>query len=265
MCDLWKYTTIADTPKGAIPAQISAARHALGDEGLTISGMKLYNAGSFFDRRAVPESDDEASAEALSGLSRVIVESHPSLVGPRVDRFRAALERRGIALEVAMGLETAHPVALDALNKRFTLQDFTVAAKYLQDRQIGLRVFLLISPPFVPRKEQHTWLLRSLDAAFDCGASAVSLVPTRSGNGTLEALPPQDFAAPDLDDIERSLAVAIASAHGRGRVFVDLWDIDRFAGCTSCRTDRAARMHSINLAQEILPSRGCTTCGRADS
>ena len=47
--------------------------------------VKLYNASNFFDPRAVPESDYDAIAEQLSGLDRVIVESHPSLVGPRVD------------------------------------------------------------------------------------------------------------------------------------------------------------------------------------
>ena len=55
--------------------------------------MKLYNAGSFFDPRAVPDADYEGVAAALAGLSRVIVESHPALVGPRVDRLLGALAR----------------------------------------------------------------------------------------------------------------------------------------------------------------------------
>jgi hypothetical protein len=265
MCDLWRYTTTTDTPGGAIPAQVSAARNALGADGRAVTGMKLYNAGSFFDRRAVPEEDYEAVAQALRGLSRVVVESHPALVGPRVDRFRAALERHDIALEVAMGLETAHPAALDALNKRFTFDDFAAAADYLQARHIALRVFLLISPPFVPHEEQDAWLVRSLDAAFDCRPSVVSLVPTRSGNGTLDALPAGDFVPPDLDDIERSLAQGITSAHGRGCVFADLWDIERFARCASCRDSRVARLHSMNLTQQVLPRGRRACCGRVDS
>ena len=51
-----------------------------------------------------------------------------------------------------------------------------------------MRAFLLISPPFVPAGQQDDWLLRSIDVAFSCGASVVSLIPTRSGNGALEAL-----------------------------------------------------------------------------
>ena len=127
MCDLWRYTTVADTPSGAIAAQVAAAVAALHEEQPRVSVLKLYNAGSFFDPRAVPVEDYDAIAATLAGFSRVVVESHPALIGPRVDRLLDALSRHGVtpgrpaALEVAMGLETAHPAALDRLNKRFTL------------------------------------------------------------------------------------------------------------------------------------------------
>ena len=266
MCDLWRYTTEADTPPGAIPAQVSAARTALKGEPVPVTAMKLYNAGSFFDPRAVPDDDYDAVAKALCGLSRVIVESHPALVGHRVDRLLAALDRhRGpegpAQLEVAMGLETAHPEALDRLNKRFTLERFADAAASLGDRGVSLRVFLLISPPFVPLDEQDTWLLRSVDAALSCGASAVSLVPTRPGNGTLEHLDARDFVAPTLDDVERSLALALTHAAGRGRVFADVWDLERLRRCRRCFADRSGRLRAMNLAQQVLAPRQCAGCG----
>jgi archaeosine synthase beta-subunit len=248
MCDLWMFTTTGDTPRGAIPAQISAARTELPD----IPALKLYNAGSFFDPRAVPEADYDAVADALTGLSRVIVESHPALVGTRVDRFLEALEVCGRAtLEVAMGLETAHPSALERLNKHITVKQFREAAKALLDRGVSVRVFLLISPPFIPTAEQDHWLARSIDAAFDCGASVISLVPTRSGNGTLEALGASAFIRPTLDDIERSLTLALNQANGRGRVFVDLWDLDRFASYGDCLAERSARLHELNITQQV--------------
>jgi len=256
MCDLWTFTTEADTPAGAIPAQVGAARSTLRDATVPVTGMKLYNAGSFFDPRAVPDTDYDAVAHELAGLSRVIVESHPALVGPRVDRFLQALDRHREAvspsaqLEVAMGMETAHPDALDRLNKRFTLEDFAKAAKALGDRGVALRVFLLISPPFVPAHEQDAWLLRSLDAAFSCGASVVSLVPTRPGNGAIDALAASgSFRAPDLDDIERSLVLALGHTRGRGRVFADLWDLERFAKGIDDTAARRARLESMNLGQ----------------
>ena len=266
MCDLWKYTTASDTPARSIPAQISAARAHLRERGEQIDGIKLYNAGSFFDPRAVPEADYDDIAAALTGLSRVVVESHPALVGPRVDRLLSALDRhdRGqpAALEVAMGLETAHPGALEALNKRFTLDDFAAAAQALKRRTVALRVFLLISPPFIAPGEQDAWLLQSLETAFACEASVVSLVPARSGNGTMEWLAEAGlFRSPGLDDIERSFALCLAHAAGRGRVFVDLWDLDRFAHCNCCLAERYARLQAMNLQQAVLPLRACPSQG----
>jgi archaeosine synthase beta-subunit len=274
MCDLWRHTTTADTPRGAIPAQVAAARAAVRVEPVAVSGMKLYNAGSFFDPRAVPEADYDAVAAALTGLSRVIVESHPALVsrrgsapnpgGARVDRFLDSLDRHDAMsppprLEVAMGLETAHPDALDRLNKGFTLDDFGHAAYALAERGVALRVFLLIAPPFVPFADHDAWLLRSIDAAFSCGAAVVSLVPTRPGNGAMEALTEAGaFRAPTLDDIERSLALAIAHAATRGRVFVDLWDLERFSNCPHCVGARRDRLHAMNLEQRVLPPTTCS-------
>ncbi len=269
MCDLWKYTTLADTPRGAIAAQIVAARAELQAAATPIAAIKLYNAGSFFDPRAVPDSDYDGIAAALAGLSHVIVESHPALVGPRVDRWLAALTRhpqpdgRRPQLEVAMGLETAHEPALDRLNKRFTLADFAHAAASLGDRRILLRVFLLIAPPFIPPAEQDAWLLRSVDAALACGASVISLVPTRTGNGTLEALrDTAEFEQPTLDDVERSAELALTHARGRCRVFVDVWDLERLARCHACFADRRRRLVRLNLEQRVPPPAACAACDR---
>ena len=266
MCDLWQYTTGADTPAGAIPAQVAAARRALNEHPVT--EMKLYNAGSFFDPRAVPRSDYDGVARALAGLTRVVVESHPALVGPQVDRLMESLSRGAAPgtqpprLEVAMGLETAHPGALERLHKRMTVADFAAAAEALRARRVSVRAFLLIAPPFVPPDESDEWLLRSIDAAFSCGVSVVSLVPTRPGNGALEALAASGlFHAPTLEDIERVAAAALAHGSGRGRVFVDLWDLERFARCPECLASRRARLHAMNLEQRALPGVACLRCG----
>ena len=76
-CDLWRYTTVADTPSGAIAAQVAAAVAALHEEQPRVSVIKLYNAGSFFDPRAVPVEDYDTIAATLAGFSRVVVECTP--------------------------------------------------------------------------------------------------------------------------------------------------------------------------------------------
>ena len=141
MCDLWKNTLLDKVPVGGIPAQIEYALTSLGcgeQGGETIEQnrlldncrpqqIKLYNSGSFFDRAAIPPQDYQAIAEQLGFAERVIVESHPRLIGKRALDFRDLLEG---SLEVAMGLETAHPETLERLNKKFDLNQFAAAADF---------------------------------------------------------------------------------------------------------------------------------------
>jgi radical SAM enzyme (TIGR01210 family) len=270
MCDLWQFTIAGDSPVGAIAAQVMDARRQLEERHPDVTQIKLYNAGSFFDPRAVPESDYDAIAAATAGFDRVIVESHPSLVGDRTARWLEATHRSANAsgtpptLEVAMGLETVHPEALDKLNKRMTLDDFASAAARLAAFGASLRVFLLAPPPFVPPPEHEAWLLRSVNFAWNCGATVVSIVPTRGGNGALDALAGGAFEPPTLAHLERSLDAALS--HPRpfaARVFADLWDLDRFSTCSHCLEARRARLSAMNLRQVVIPPVTCLHCAPA--
>ena len=88
-CDLWKHTTTETVPLGAIPGQIDYALSELSAP--AIRQIKLYNAGSFFDPRAIPPEDFPAIAERVRGFERVIVECHPALVNDSVTRFQNEL------------------------------------------------------------------------------------------------------------------------------------------------------------------------------
>lgn len=222
MCDLWRYTLPVKAPAGSIPRQMDVAFQEAGTGGL--EWVKLYNAGSFFDVGAIPAEDLPGIAERCRGFSRVIVECHPSLAGAGVVRFRDLLGPR-TRLEVAMGLETAHPGALDRLNKRFDPDGFQRAARFIRGIGCDLRVFLLARPPFVPVAEVQAWLERSIDFAFGCGADPVVLIPTRSGNGAMERLVALGLhSAPSWALIERGMLFGLGRK--RGRVFVDLWDVE---------------------------------------
>lgn len=269
MCDLWQHTTTTDTPPGAIAAQTAAARQWLAGAHPDVTRIKLYNAGSFFDPRAVPEQDYEAIAAAVAAYDRVIVESHPALIGARTKTFLSTLLRHrrattidGPMLEVAMGLETVHPIALDRINKRMSVDDFIRAASTLAGMGVALRVFLLVAPPFIAPAEQDEWLMRSIDTALACGAAAVSLIPTRHGNGAMDQLASDgEFDPPHLRDLERALALALSRPRPAGaRVFADIWDLDRFASCPHCLSDRRNRLRTMNLDQRLQPVVSCARC-----
>lgn len=246
MCDLWQYTTLEMVPPGAIPVQIRTAIVAAP----VADWIKLYNAGSFFDTGAIPLGDHGEIASLVKPYRRVIVECHPLLVGARVEAFARLLD--GARLEVAMGLESAHPEVLDKLNKGMTVADFVRATRFLVAAGVDVRAFVLVRPPYLDDLEALEWAVRSARTAFEAGVGVVSLIPTRMGNGALEALALQgDFAEPSLELIEE--VVDHVMALGLGRVFVDLWDLERFGGSRPGFNRRKARLQAMNWSQKILP------------
>jgi len=260
MCDLWKNTLTATVPPGSIPAQIDYALNELPDREAA-NQIKLYNSGSFFDPKAIPVGDYEAIARRIAQFERVVVECHPQLVNDSCLRFRDLLRGK---LEVAMGLETVHPQVLDKLNKRMTLDLFSRAAEFVRNNQIALRVFVLVKPPFLDETEALLWAMRSIEFTFDCGATVVSLIPTRLGNGALEKLEDQgQFAPPKLATLEKALAYGINQQ--RGRVFADLWDLQKFCDCPACFCARQDRLQYMNLHQIVPPEIRCSNCPRASS
>jgi hypothetical protein len=325
MCDLWRNTLTETVPAGAIAAQI---RHALAETGAGGPGwhLKLYNAGSFFDPRAIPPAEYEAVAALAAPFGRVVVECHPAFLGggpmrrpdppvtasrafskparmggvavpagaempasrlggrrmagpclsdpsesgpmqetsgrssgERCLRFRDLLAAHGTELEVAVGLETVHPEVLPRLNKRMTLAQFRSAAQWLAEHGMALRVFLMVRPPWLTEEEGVEWARRSLDYAFDCGAGVCTLIPARGGNGAMEALAAAgEWAPPGIGSLERALEYGVSLR--RGRVFADLWDIERFARCAACGPARIARLREMNDTQSAPGPVACPAC-----
>jgi radical SAM enzyme (TIGR01210 family) len=278
-CDLWKNTTDEPVPLGAIPAQIDHALARLPPA----RQVKLYNSGNFFDPRAIPREDFSAIAERVLHFENVIVENHPRMCDEGCLEFRDLL---GTGFEVALGLETVDRRVLPALNKRMTLRDFDRAADFLQSAGIAVRAFILLKPPLITDEAEAIELaLLSIEHAFAAGAECCSVIPTRAGNGIMEQLSARgQFAPPQLASLERVLEEGIrrtglltrptidsSSEGGVGRpvlkerrVFVDLWDAEKFPGaCAACRAARIERLRKMNLSQKVLPPVACPCGGGA--
>ncbi len=252
MCDLWRHTLDRPIRPGDVLRQIDdalAADSASSPE--RPDWLKLYNAGSFFDAGAIPREDLDGVARRASSFRRLVVECHPTLVGPRILPFRDALGG-GTRLEVAMGLETAHPEVLDRLNKGFGLQEFAEACGFLKREGIDVRVFVLLRPPFMDEPTGLEWAVRSTRHAFDCGADVVTVIPTRDGNGAMEALRGSgDYAPPRLASLETALRAGLELR--RGRVFADTWDLGRFCDNTHQVAETKARLERWNRLQVADP------------
>ena len=259
MCDLWQNTLDETVPAGAISEQIDFALGQTEREcsDLTeLQQIKLYNAGSFFDAQAIPEDEEAVISKRLAKFSRVIVESHPALIGDRCLRFRDRLNGQ---LEIALGLETVHPEALVKLNKRVSLEQFRDAADFITRHEIALRTFVLLQPPFIPVDESVEWARRSIDFSLDCGATVTALIPTRTGNGAMDRLAAVgQFIEPTLVQLEDTMDYGVGQA--RGRIFADLWDLERFSSCTACFPQRRDRLTKQNDTQQIPARITCSSC-----
>ena len=91
-----------------------------------------------------------------------------------------------------------------------------------------------------------------------------SLIPTRAVNGALEALAARgEFAPPRLETLEAALDHGLGLR--RGRVFADLWDLERFSRCAACFPARRDRLARMNLGQAVEPNIQCAVCAGSDS
>ncbi len=257
MCDLWKNTTRDSVPQGAISRQVESAVRTWSEAGSLPGQVKLYNSGSFFDGAAIPPADYAPVARQIAFARHVVVESHPLLVGDRAREMRDLLTG---SLEVAMGLETAQPEVLEKLNKKFNLTQFARAAEFLAAERIALRAFILVNPPFMNEAEGEEWVVKSAIFAFACGATAVTLIPTRPGNGAMERLRESgEFVPPTLAMLETAQRAVLAL--DRGRVFADIWALEPFSPCPRCFAARRDRLQAVNLTQRDLPPIHCEVCG----
>jgi radical SAM enzyme (TIGR01210 family) len=254
-CDLWRYTLDGPTPPGALTQQLRSVLTTL--DGEAPARLKLYNASNFFDRRAVPHEDVAGLATLAQPFAGVTVESHASTIGAATLAFARSIEGR---LEVAIGLETIHPLAAAELNKRLDVGRFDRAAEFLAKANIDLRAFVLLGVPFVPSKESIEWTVRTVEHAVACGAAVVSIIPVRDGNGEMERLRELgQFTPPTLFQLEQSLDHCLSL--GQTVVTADLWDAQRLVACSQCTSERIARLRRLNVTGRAEPRVACGACG----
>ncbi|MCJ7757130.1 MAG: hypothetical protein MUP24_03205 [Gillisia sp.] len=251
MCDLWKNTTDKSVLAGDIPDQIEWALKQMPEA----KHLKLYNSGSFFDKKAIPEEDYGRIASLVSSFETVIVESHPKFINERCLRFKDMIKPE---LHVAIGLETVHPGILLKLNKQMSLDDFENSISYLTQNQISSRAFVLLRLPFMSETEGVYWAKKSIDFAFNVGVECCTVIPVRAGNGAMDLLMEKgDFSLPNIHSLETVLEYGISL--NAGRVFADVWDLGLFSNCKKCIDQRTNRLMDINLSQRI-PGRVTCSC-----
>jgi hypothetical protein len=102
-----------------------------------------------------------------------------------------------------------------------------------------------------------------VEYAARCGASVVSIIPVRGGNGEMERLAELGhFTTPTLAELEQALDLCVGWEETA--VTADLWDVERLVSCAHCRDERIERMRRINVTGRAEPRVRCGLCTESE-
>jgi uncharacterized Fe-S cluster-containing MiaB family protein len=165
-------------------------------------------------------------------------------------------------LEVAMGLETIHPNAIEIMNKGMSLADFDRAVAKCQSLNIDVRVFVLLHPPGVDRKESVDWTWKTVAYAMERQVRHISIIPLRAGNGWIDRMiKSEEYQLPTVAMIRElyqsfsrsEIGSAGVASPGNTTVEFDLWDFENWqGGCPQCRESLGKHIARCNRELRIL-------------
>jgi len=168
-----------EVPSSSILKQFQTGLKDLGE----IRFLKLYTSGSFLDEDEVDAGVADTILKTCKDLGlRLLFETRPEYVTPaRVGRLLFLHED----IEVALGLESANDKVLRcSINKGFTVKDYDRAAEILREREVDIRTYVLLKPPFLTEDEAIRDSVATMAHAAEVSAT-LSLNPVNVQKGTL--------------------------------------------------------------------------------
>ncbi len=168
-----------EVPSSSVLKQFQNGLKGLGEIGF----LKLYTSGSFLD-------GDEIDAEVTDTILRtckdhglrLLFETRPEYVTPaRIGRLLFLHED----IEVALGLESANDAVLKcSINKGFAVKDYDRATETLRERDVDIRTYVLLKPPFLTEAEAMRDSIATMAHAAEV-SKTLSLNPVNVQKGTL--------------------------------------------------------------------------------
>ena len=121
--------------------------------------VKIYTSGSFLDEREVPEDIAKYILKSFPA-KKIIIESRSEYVDPNVlDSYTKIQEN----IEIAIGLESTNNFILtNCINKGSTVEDYWRARDLIFSKDLTMRTYLLLKPPFLTEYEAIEDLSRSI-------------------------------------------------------------------------------------------------------
>lgn len=142
--------------------------------------VKIYNSGSFLDRREIPLEFRQDILSGFENARRILFETRPEFVTEEaLNQFPTD------RISVAIGLESGNDEVLkNCIRKGFTVEQYVAAAELLGRKRIPLRTYLLLKPPFLTERQSVEDAKRSVSFASRFSES-VSINPLNVQKGTV--------------------------------------------------------------------------------
>jgi len=177
--------------------------------------VKLFSSGSFFDDEDVPAGVRRSFMVSFGGSAeKLIVESRPEIVTGEV---LSVFEGMDCDVEIALGLESSNDHLLKySINKGFSFQDYVKAATLIREKEMKIKTYLLLKPPYLTEHEAIQDAVSSVRDALPY-SDTISINPVNIQNFTFVRYLWREkaYRSPWL----WSLVEVLEQCHGQGREY----------------------------------------------
>lgn len=191
MCGYIQDANIAEVPQNYIINQFDYALESKLNSIETDADnytIKIYNSGSFFDENEISKNTREYIYEKIAKIKKIkemVVESRIEyLNSEKLEDMRDYLKNKHI--EIGIGLETVNDfIRNNYINKGLLFDDFQDAVRLCKEKDIGIKTYLLLKPPFLNEIGAVDDCIDSIRTLIEIKVDSISINPLNIQKGSL--------------------------------------------------------------------------------
>ena len=148
---------------------------------------KIYNSGSFLDDNEIPQEVRTYIYKKIAKVEKIkefVIESRLEYINAeKLEEIREFFGKK--YLEIAIGLETTDDYIRNIyINKGVLYNSFIRSINLLKEYNIGVRVYLLLKPPFLNEQGAIDDCSNSIKKLVDLNVNSISINPLNIQKGT---------------------------------------------------------------------------------
>ena len=150
--------------------------------------IKIFNSGSFFDDNEINDKVRMYIYEKIANIDNIkefVIESRLEYINlEKLKGLKKNLNKKYI--EIAIGLETINDYIRNYyINKGMLFNDFENVLNMCKENEIGVKVYLLLKPPFLNEQGAIDDCINSITNLIKLNVNTISVNPVNIQKGTL--------------------------------------------------------------------------------